>query len=192
MQLKEGRLPRAPSNEIVLLGALGEGTFQVHRLLAEFARGVGAEEEVEEAAGALAQTVAEMATEANESGLPAQMLPLLPHLRQAAAAAAGRGDQRAGWLYNELGYHLDMVTDYAGARATFERALVIGEAALGPNHPNVAIKVNNLGSVLHALGDLEGARAAYERALAIFGRFLGPDHPKTQLVRRNLDSLPQG
>ncbi len=35
-----------------------------------------------------------------------------------------------------------------GAKAAFERALEIDERTLGPNHPNVAIRVNNLGSVL--------------------------------------------
>jgi hypothetical protein len=76
-----------------------------------------------------------------------------------------------------------------GARKCFERALSIDEAAFGPNHPNVAIRVNNLGSVLKVLGDLKGAKKCCERALKIFREFLGDDHPNTVMVRENLESL---
>ena len=67
---------------------------------------------------------------------------------------------------NNLGRVLQDLGDLAGARAAFERALAIDEAAFGPDHPNVAIRVNNLGMVLQDMGDLAGARAAFERALA--------------------------
>ena len=53
--------------------------------------------------------------------------------------------------------------DLEGAKALYERALAIDEAALGPDHPNVAIRLNNLGGVLKAQGDLEGAKALFER-----------------------------
>jgi tetratricopeptide (TPR) repeat protein len=46
-----------------------------------------------------------------------------------------------------------------------EQAVATGEAALGPNHPDVAIRHHNLGSILGDLGDLAAARAEYERAL---------------------------
>jgi len=79
--------------------------------------------------------------------------------------------------------------DLAGAKAAFERALKIDEAAYGRDHPSVAIRVNNLGGVLKALGDLAGAKAAYERALRIFRQFLPPGHPNIEIVRGNLESL---
>jgi len=75
------------------------------------------------------------------------------------------------------------------ARQCYERALRIDEAAFGPDHPNVAIRVNNLGNVLQALGELSEARQCYERALRIFTAFLGDDHPNTVTVRNNLKSL---
>ena len=68
----------------------------------------------------------------------------------------------------------------------FEQAIAIGEAALGPDHPEVAIQISNLGEVLRAEGDLKGAKALYERALAIDEAALGPDHPKVAISANNL------
>ena len=79
--------------------------------------------------------------------------------------------------------------DLAGAKAHFERALRIDEAAYGPDHPNVAIRVNNLGYVLQEEGDLAGAKAHYERALRIWEATLPAGHPNTETVRRNLQIL---
>jgi tetratricopeptide (TPR) repeat protein len=67
--------------------------------------------------------------------------------------------------------------DLNGARAAFERALKIEEAAFGADHPKVAIRLNNLGTVMNALDDLDRARAAFERALKIFKKFLPEGHP---------------
>ena len=69
--------------------------------------------------------------------------------------------------------------DLPGARTQFERALQIGEAALGPDHPYIGTRRNNLGRVLQDLGDLPGARTQFERALQITEAALGPDHPTT-------------
>ncbi len=79
--------------------------------------------------------------------------------------------------------------DLAGARAAYERALMISKVAYGPDHPDVATAVNNLGRVLQELGDHAGARAAYERALATISHFLPKDHPDVQIVQSNLDAL---
>jgi tetratricopeptide (TPR) repeat protein len=63
------------------------------------------------------------------------------------------------------------------ACAEYERALEIGLATIGPDHPNMATRHNNLGLVLRELGDLPGARAEYERALEIGQAALGPTTP---------------
>jgi Flp pilus assembly protein TadD len=55
--------------------------------------------------------------------------------------------------------------------------LVIREAGLGSDHPDVATSLNNLGLVLADLGNLNAARTHHERALAIRLAGLGPDHP---------------
>ena len=90
-------------------------------------------------------------------------------------------------IVNNLGSVLKDLGDLAGARAAYERALKIDEAAFGPDHPNVASDVNNLGSVLKDLGDLAGARAAFERALSIFEKFLPADHPNIRTVRGHFE-----
>jgi tetratricopeptide (TPR) repeat protein len=76
--------------------------------------------------------------------------------------------------------------DLEGAKANYERALAIGKAALGSDHPQVAIRLNNLGCVMSALGDLAGAKANYEHAIEIFRRYLGEDHPSTKRASKNL------
>ena len=59
----------------------------------------------------------------------------------------------------------------------FERALLIIERTLGPDHPDVASSLNNLGAALRDLGQPEAARTLFKRALLIVERTLGPDHP---------------
>jgi tetratricopeptide (TPR) repeat protein len=173
------------------------GGVTIHPLLAEYARAlppfpspnVGRGEragERGEGLAALADTLVTMTYDANETGLPERFQPLRPHARAVAAWAEGAELEDAGTLWNNLGYHLKMVADYAGARASFERALRIDEAAYGPDHPNVARDVNNLGEVLRQQGDLEGARASLERALRIFEQLLGPEHPNVATLVNNL------
>jgi hypothetical protein len=48
--------------------------------------------------------------------------------------------------------------DLAAARPLYERALVIREKTLGPEHPEVARDLNNLAVLLKDQGDLAGAR----------------------------------
>ena len=79
--------------------------------------------------------------------------------------------------------------DLAGARAAYERALVIDQKVYGPDHLNVAIRLNNLGGVLKALGDSHGARDALEQALFILEMSLPPGHPSIQQVEWNLAGL---
>jgi hypothetical protein len=69
--------------------------------------------------------------------------------------------------------------------------LQIGEAALGPDHPDVGVWRNNLGGVLRDLGDLDGARTQLERAVQIGEAALGPDHPTAGTLRDLLQDLPK-
>jgi len=163
----------------------------VHPLLAEYGRAiVPSAPEGEGILGALASALARLARAANDqmdqTGSPSHCVPLLPHVRLVAERAEEAGLEGAANLWGNLGYYLERVADYVGARAAHERALAIDERAFGPDHPEVAINVNNLGSVLQDMGELARARAAYERALAIDERAFGPDHPN---VARDVNNL---
>jgi tetratricopeptide (TPR) repeat protein len=116
---------------------------------------------------------------------------LLPH----ALVAAGHAErhqaepERTGWLLDRAATYLQSKARLHEARELFERALVVTEAALGPDHANVAARRTNLGNVLNDLGDLQGAKTQLERALAISEAALGPDHPAVGTARSNLGAV---
>ncbi|MGC5016938.1 tetratricopeptide repeat protein, partial [Streptosporangium sp. DT93] len=58
-----------------------------------------------------------------------------------------------------------------------QRALAITEAAYGPDHPSVAIRLGNLASSFRDLGWPGEAVPLEQRALAITEAAYGPDHP---------------
>lgn len=59
--------------------------------------------------------------------------------------------------------------------ALYERELSEREAALGPDHPDVAESLSNLAILYNQQGDHEKALPLYERALAIWERTQGPE-----------------
>ena len=75
------------------------------------------------------------------------------------------------------------------AEPLVRRALAIGEASLGPNHPQVATNLNNLASLLRDTNRLSEAEPLFRRAVGIVESSLGPDHPSTLTFRKNLESL---
>ncbi len=170
--------------------SLGETGALIQRLLAEFAR-------LQDGAGEasalprLAQTLGELAYEANESGLPEQFKPLRAHVEISCGWAEAAELEQAGTLWSNLGTHLQVVAEYSGAKAAFERALRISEAAFGPDHPTVAIRVNNLGKLLVALGEYTEAKAAFDRALAIRKEKLGNNDPDTATTLNDLGYMYQ-
>jgi tetratricopeptide (TPR) repeat protein len=175
--------------ELGLILTQEDCALKLHRLLTVFVqeRASGAEEHRTQVEAAVLAEAARL----NQRGYPLPLLIWQPQLRYVAERAALTSSARAGGLFNELGYHLRMIADFAGARAAFERALRIDEASFGPEHLNVASYVNNLGSVLRALADLAGARAAFERAMRIAEASLGPDHPNVAIAVNNLGSVLQ-
>jgi len=122
-----------------------------------------------------------------------QWAVLLPHVLAAAGHAGHPGRQPgpavmndASWLLDRAGTYLQVQAQLTDAKTLLERALAIDEAAYGPDHPDVGIRLNNLAQVLQDLGDPAGARALQERALAIDEAAYGPDHP---VVARDLNNL---
>ena len=116
---------------------------------------------------------------------------LLPH----ALAAAGHSEELevapkpTSRLLNQAGLYLRGRAEFSEAKSAYERALEIGEKALGTDHPWVATYVNNLGGVLEDLGDLAGAKKSYERAIEIGEKVYGPDHPTVAIRVNNLGGV---
>ncbi len=148
----------------------------LHRLITNYAR-----QRAEDRTAvweSVADAVQAVAEEQNQQGLPVQLLAWQAHLRYVAEFAVAKGDDRAGMLLSALGFHLDMIAEYRGAKKAYEQAQTVWEAALGGEHPNVATALTNLGQILRVLGDVSGARASCERALAIDEVNFGKIHPK--------------
>ena len=78
---------------------------------------------------------------------------------------------------------------FAKATVVAKKALSVAEAALGPNHPNVATSLNNLAELFRAQGQYAAAEPLYQRALAIVEKALGPDHPSVATSLNNLALL---
>ncbi|MBI5935658.1 MAG: tetratricopeptide repeat protein [Chloroflexi bacterium] len=172
--------------ELSGLGLLKDGA-SIHPLMAQFARRLDTDYTV---LSQFSQSLAKLANSTNHkedrTGNYALFSPLQPHVRDAAGYTNNANLASSGELWNSLGYHVKNLADYAGAKAAHERAIIVWEACLGADHPQVAIGVNNLGGVLVALGDLAGAKTAFERALKIDEVTYGTDHPS---VARDVNNL---
>ncbi|HJQ23982.1 MAG TPA: FxSxx-COOH system tetratricopeptide repeat protein [Blastocatellia bacterium] len=117
--------------------------------------------------------------------------PLLPHAAIALsyAEATAFASNETSRLLSVVGVYLRTRAEYAQAKRMHERALAIDKAALGPDHPNVAIHLSNLGGVLQDQGDLAGAKVRFERALAIDEAAFGPNHPDVAIDLNNLGGV---
>ena len=160
----------------------------LHPLLAEFAR-LQDHAASQSSLPALADALARLASEANESGYPQQVAPYNPHLRSVAEPCQSGFPEKAATLWNSLGYSLQMAGDYPAARPYYEQALAIHREVLGEQHPATAASLNNLGYLLSAMGDYPAARPYYEQALAIWREVLGEQHPYTAASLNNLGML---
>jgi tetratricopeptide (TPR) repeat protein len=174
--------------ELGLVDVELDGGAVLHRLLAAFLLDLPGAEQVQ---AIVEQAVLWEAGRLNNAGIPGPLLAWQAHLRYLADRAAPRRDERAAGLCNELGYHLQMIGDLAGARPYYEQALAITRQVPGEQHPSTAISLNNLGSLLQAQGDLAGARPYFEQALAITRQVLGEQHPDTAQSLNNLGGLLQ-
>jgi tetratricopeptide (TPR) repeat protein len=116
--------------------------------------------------------------------------PLAPH----ALMVARRGDeagiaQPTSRVLNDVGVLSSEKARYAEAEPLYRRALAIGEAALRPDDPELAILLNNLASFLQKTNRLGEAEPLCRRALEISEKTLGPDHPVVATRLNNLAEL---
>jgi tetratricopeptide (TPR) repeat protein len=83
-------------------------------------------------------------------------------------------------------YRQAALAAYSEARPLLERALVLTEKALGPEHLDTAASLNDLALLFWEQGHPEDARPLHERALAIREKALLPEHLDTAVSLNNL------
>lgn len=184
--------------DLGLVGMREDRSLVLHRLIAEFARGTVDSEYSEKAREAVEVTIFREAEELNERGFPAPLLVWQVHLRAVTEEALNREDEGAADLCNVLGGHLWIIGNLLEAQTYWERALVIREKVLGPEHPQTTDSLNNLGVLLHAQGNLSEddpqgkfseALLYYQRALLIREKVLGEEHPHTAQSLNHIGAL---
>ena len=90
-------------------------------------------------------------------------------------------NERADQLYSQ--------GRYSEAIPLVQRVLRIREAALGPNHPDVATSLNNLAILYQDQGLYSDAEPLYKRALAINEKIFGANHPNVATSLSNFAHL---
>jgi class 3 adenylate cyclase/tetratricopeptide (TPR) repeat protein len=122
--------------------------------------------------------------------LCAQLTPHLLARCETDAASAIISPEQAK-LLRRAGSYFQGRGAYSEAEPLFSTALVIGENALGPEHPDTAMSLNDFADLLHEQGDLGAARPLIERAVAIYEKTLGPEHPYAATSLSNFARLLQ-
>ncbi|MFD0579972.1 tetratricopeptide repeat protein [Dactylosporangium darangshiense] len=134
----------------------------------------------------LCQAVPPANPEKDVAGWP-RWTVLSPHVTALAEQCPDQiGELDLAWLLGQHATFEDSQGRYRQALPHKQRALAITETALGPDHPDTALRLDNLAVSLRALGRADEAEALRRRALAITETTLGPDHPDTALRLDNL------
>jgi tetratricopeptide (TPR) repeat protein len=189
--LGEGKKFENGLKRLVVLGLVEEnsaGDLHIHRLAAAFIWKIIPDRS---ALTAVEEGILAMAGEINLHRTFNRMSIILPHLKYLTDNALVRKDTLAARLANELGYYLDVVSDYEGARSYYRQALAINRRVLGEEHPDTTVSLNNLGSLLQVMGDFPTARSLFEQALKSRRKVLGGEHPDTAISHNNLGYLLQ-
>ena len=92
---------------------------------------------------------------------------------------------------NDLAQLLKRTNRFAEAEPLMRRALLLAEAALGEQHPNVAACLNNLAMLLLDTNRIEEAEPLMRRALEINKATLGEQHPNVAVCLNNLARVLQ-
>jgi tetratricopeptide (TPR) repeat protein len=108
-----------------------------------------------------------------------------------AAAVVPRGiaSEATGRLCSKIGVYRNLRAQFSQAEPLYRRALSIGEQSLGPDHPEVAIRLSNLAQLLQDTNRLSEAEPMMRRALSIGEQSYGPDHPNVAIRLNNLAQL---
>jgi tetratricopeptide (TPR) repeat protein len=170
-----------------LLETTGPGRWRMHRLLHEFGRRVGTEEEQAAASEAFVRGCVE-----HSKGIDIDIgfriyLPDRPHFDRAVRMAVDvlKAEDEIELLIN-VGSAIYSAGDFRSSKGILQQALLSALQNLGEDHPSVARSRSNLALVLQDLGELELARELLEQALSSDLQNLGEDHPRVATRRSNL------
>ncbi|MFC7730660.1 tetratricopeptide repeat protein [Actinomadura keratinilytica] len=112
---------------------------------------------------------------------------LTPHVEAVSRHySTGRQPRRLGDVLNKTAIFLISQGEYQRAHTMLTTAVALVEAALGPDHPDVAIPLANLASTYSDLGRAAEALPLEKRVLALTEKALGPDHPTVAICLGNL------
>ena len=114
-----------------------------------------------------------------------QGLKLLDQAYGANAQAAPNYDK----ILNDMGNLYKDAGRLPEAEAALNRAIAIGRAVSGEDHPNVAASMGNLAVVLQHESRFAEAESFYKRALAIDEKVFGSNHPVTAIGLNNLANV---
>ncbi|CAF4481408.1 unnamed protein product, partial [Rotaria sp. Silwood2] len=91
--------------------------------------------------------------------------------------------------YHNLGLFKSDQGKYNEAVQFYQKALVLEEKTLLPNHPDLAYSYNNIGNVYDKMGEYSKALSSYERSLEIRKIALPPNHPDLAMSYGNIGNV---
>lgn len=98
----------------------------------------------------------------------------------------GTLDPRLAESLNELAILYATQHKFAQAEPLFQRSLGVCVAALGPDHPDVAIILRNMGILKASLRGYAEADVLLSRSLSVTNRVLGQEHPLVAVTMRTI------
>jgi tetratricopeptide (TPR) repeat protein len=118
---------------------------------------------------------------------------LMPHAMAVFEHApdSGNGADKTALLLSQTALNCVSKAAYVEAEPLLRRALAIGEARCGPDHPSVAMSLNDLAGLLLDTGRPAEAEPLMRRALAIGEANYRPDRPGVATVLNDLGRLLQ-
>ena len=95
----------------------------------------------------------------------------------------------AGRLLHHTGYYLYERGQYTDAELFFQKALMIQEQVLEPQHPNIATTLHDLALLYRIQGKYAQAEPLYLRAIELQKQVLGPNHASVATSLNDLAGL---
>ena len=171
-----------------------EGCYTIHPLIREFLQAkLAASEQADELRKAFAAAMVEIAQNIPDSPTRQDIDSVrdaIPHLEEVAHSfASALRDEDLLWLFDRLGRFYKSQGLYALAEPWFGECVLVAQARLGNDHPDVATSLNNLAGFYYSQGRYSEAQPLYVQALELKKRLLGDNHPDVAASLNNLAAV---